>query len=92
MLEVVLEELFEFPVPNLEDIDEYPEVNELDPEMVGKPSDAEDENIGGKDTGCPAWIPMRNPAELPTLDGGEPDLLRVRLKLALKIKEGENIC
>ena len=54
MLEVVLEELFEFPVPNLEDIDEYPEVNELDPEMVGKPSDAEDENIGGKDTGCPA--------------------------------------
>jgi len=53
MLEVVLEELFEFPVPNLEDIEEYPEVNELDPDIVGKPSDAEDENIGGKDTGCP---------------------------------------
>ena len=35
----------------------------------------------------PAWIPIRNPAELPTLDGGEPDLLRVRLKLALKMNE-----
>merc|ERR1712001_761240 len=39
----------------------------------------------------PAWIPIRNPAELPTLDGGEPDLLRVRLKLALKMNEKKYI-
>ena len=52
--------------------------------MVGKPSE-DDEKIGGKDTGWPDWIPIRNPAELPTLEGGDPDLLLVLLKLALKM-------
>ena len=72
-----------------EDIEEYPEVSDVDPDkMVGKPSieEAFDVNIGGKDTGWPAWIPILNPAEEPTLEGGDPDLLRVLLKLALLAK------
>lgn len=40
--------------------------------------------MGGNDTGCPAWIPERNPMELPTLEGGDPDLLRVRRIVTLK--------
>ena len=72
-----------------EDIEEYPEVSDVDPDkMVGKPSieEAFDVKIGGKDTGWPAWIPILNPAEEPTLEGGDPDLLRVLLKLALWVK------
>ena len=38
----------ELAVPNLEDIDEYPEVNDVGPE-VGSPSELL--KIGGKDTG-----------------------------------------
>ena len=40
--------------------------------------------MGGNDTGCPAWIPERNPMELPTLEGGDPDLLRVRRIVTLR--------
>ena len=69
--------------PNLEDIDEYPEVREVGPE-VGSPSVLL--KMGGKETGWPAWIPDLNPIELLTLDGGEPDLLLALLKLALKHK------
>ena len=71
----------ELAVPNLEDIDEYPEVNDVGPE-VGSPSELL--KMGGKDTGWPAWIPGLKPIELLTLDGGDPDLLLVLLKLALK--------
>jgi hypothetical protein len=38
----------ELPVPRREDIDEYPEVSEVGPEMLGKTSQL---NIGGSDTG-----------------------------------------
>ena len=38
----------ELAVPNLEDIDEYPEVNDVGPE-VGSPSELL--KMGGKDTG-----------------------------------------
>ena len=43
--------------------------------------------MGGNDTGCPACIPERNPMELPTLEGGDPDLLRVRRIVTLKRNE-----
>ena len=79
----------ELAVPNLEDIDEYPEVREVGPE-VGSPSVLL--KMGGKETGWPAWIPDLNPIELLTLDGGEPDLLLALLKLALKNKKKTYLC
>ena len=80
-LGVSTEEL-ELAVPSLEDMEEYPEVREVGPEM-GSPSDPL--KMGGKDTGWPDWMPGRNPIEELTLDGGEPDLLLVRDKwLALQ--------
>ena len=82
-LGVKLEDV-EFAVPKREDIEEYPEVKEVGPEVISELLLTL--KMGGKETGCPAWIPERNPIELPTLEGGDPDLLRVRRKFALKIK------
>ena len=64
-------------MPNREDMEEYPEVNEVDPESAELLC-----KMGGKDTGWPAWMPVLNPMELAIRVGGDPDLLLALLKIA----------